>query len=163
MPFLPLPPRTVGAWGKRDVSEFHTRGGHPALCCRLISSFYIKPQHSVSEYGPRTYCLILSFYIKPQLCLYLQRDFENCLISSFYIKPQRKFVFGKGTQNCLISSFYIKPQLSETKIIRFQIVLYRLSTSNHNTGIISDTFREIVLYRLSTSNHNFAMILLVSS
>ena len=36
------------------------------------------------------------------------------------------------------------------------IVLYRLSTSNHNTGVNSLPVDVIVLYRLSTSNHNFA-------
>ena len=34
------------------------------------------------------------------------------------------------------------------------IVLYRLSTSNHNCGIVSPIYSRIVLYRLSTSNHN---------
>ena len=135
MPFLPLPPRTVGAWGrKRFVGEFHTRGGHTALCCCLISSFYIKPQLASQFRGITQDCLISSFYIKPQHSLHHLCLLANCLISSFYIKPQH---FGEAersriivlyrlstsnhnllsvscpcTSYCLISSFYIKPQLS---------------------------------------------------
>ena len=65
--------------------------------------------------------------------LYVSISPENCLISSFYyIKPQR---FGRCIyhwQHCLISSFYIKPQLKVEHIKSLVIVLYRLSTSNHN-------------------------------
>ena len=38
--------------------------------------------------------------------------------------------------DCLISSFYIKPQLSERTINFKFIVLYRLSTSNHNHVLV---------------------------
>ena len=55
---------------------------------------------------------------------------------------------------CLISSFYIKPQPPSVRIRRAHIVLYRLSTSNHNAQAPSRSRRAIVLYRLSTSNHN---------
>ena len=133
MPFLPLPPRNVGAWGrKRFVGEFHTRGGHPALCCCLISSFYIKPQQTQVLMSLTFYCLISSFYIKPQLqwcfnhnlsiVLYrLSTSNHNllsvscpctsyCLISSFYIKPQLSGFGVEFVIDCLISSFYIKPQ-----------------------------------------------------
>ena len=57
---------------------------------------------------------------------------QYCLISSFYIKPQhRPFASGKWPY-CLISSFYIKPQLIKFAREIYWIVLYRLSTSNHN-------------------------------
>ena len=36
------------------------------------------------------------------------------------------------------------------------IVLYRLSTSNHNQYKLDFSNDSIVLYRLSTSNHNYA-------
>ena len=111
MPFLPLPPRTVGALGrKRFVGEFHTRGVHPTLCC--------------------------------------------CLISSFYIKPQQVACMDTLVGDCLISSFYIKPQRFTLLILRKNIVLYRLSTSNHNFQSMDRGLFVIVLYRLSTSNHN---------
>ena len=56
----------------------------------------------------------------------------HCLISSFYIKPQLAVnVVFEGT-NCLISSFYIKPQQCRSRPMIRCIVLYRLSTSNHN-------------------------------
>ena len=55
---------------------------------------------------------------------------------------------------CLISSFYIKPQLTILIYIFKHIVLYRLSTSNHNPSTRKAAALTIVLYRLSTSNHN---------
>ena len=57
-------------------------------------------------------------------------------------------------ENCLISSFYIKPQLVYNQILSCHIVLYRLSTSNHNRARVLCLPEYIVLYRLSTSNHN---------
>ena len=56
--------------------------------------------------------------------------------------------------NCLISSFYIKPQQWLCGQWLALIVLYRLSTSNHNTKERVNGAYFIVLYRLSTSNHN---------
>ena len=185
MPFLPLPPRTVGAWGrKRFVGEFHTRGGHTALCCRLISSFYIKPQPLSSVSGttfdclissfyikpqPATlvsrallYCLISSFYIKPQLIKQLAQTVVYCLISSFYIKPQHFHVLFYFDNDCLISSFYIKPQPVIVQQSRNVIVLYRLSTSNHNSATSDLASLSIVLYRLSTSNHNWLISNLIT-
>ena len=44
-----------------------------------------------------------------------------------------------------------------TEAQRHFIVLYRLSTSNHNYYPIRSVRIEIVLYRLSTSNHNSAL------
>ena len=55
---------------------------------------------------------------------------------------------------CLISSFYIKPQQTRPYCSTKQIVLYRLSTSNHNSNRSTRNMAAIVLYRLSTSNHN---------
>ena len=155
MPFLPLPPRTVGAWGRKGfVGEFHTRGGHTALCCRLISSFYIKPQPLSSVSGTTFDCLISSFYIKPQPATLVSRALLYCLISSFYIKPQHFHVLFYFDNDCLISSFYIKPQPVIVQQSRNVIVLYRLSTSNHNSATSDLASLSIVLYRLSTSNHN---------
>ena len=59
--------------------------------------------------------------------------------------------------NCLISSFYIKPQLLRFLFRTLSIVLYRLSTSNHNDKKYLIIQFSIVLYRLSTSNHNFSL------
>ena len=58
--------------------------------------------------------------------------------------------------NCLISSFYFKPQLFSYNLAHLHIVLYRLSTSNHNVEQVIIQGFTIVLYRLSTSNHNSA-------
>ena len=85
-------------------------------------------------------------------------DREDCLISSFYIKPQHADG-GRGSEDyCLISSFYIKPQLCAVLHTFWRIVLYRLSTSNHNLPRLIFSLSLIVLYRLSTSNHNVIVI-----
>ena len=98
----------------------------------LISSFYIKPQQSRCLGSELEHCLILSFYIKPQLTVNgIQRPM-HCLILSFYIKPQPFTGTRRPERNCLILSFYIKPQLSVDAYFDRPIVLYCLSTSNHN-------------------------------
>ena len=102
----------------------------------LISSFYIKPQLSWKTGLQGYHCLISSFYIKPQLAFLRHKEFINCLISSFYIKPQLSLRLEKNLSNCLISSFYIKPQLSVKDDMPYNIVLYRLSTSNHNLASV---------------------------
>ena len=79
---------------------------------------------------------------------------KNCIISSFYIKPQHLCSGGNLAKDCLISSFYIKPQPKSNCADHYTIVLYRLSTSNHNLPLHSFCSVLIVLYRLSTSNHN---------
>ena len=56
--------------------------------------------------------------------------------------------------NCLILSFYIKPQLAGAGVSGSWIVLYCLSTSNHNRSPTYLPMPQIVLYCLSTSNHN---------
>ena len=60
----------------------------------------------------------------------------------------------RAPSHCLISSFYIKPQHVMGITTLDCIVLYRLSTSNHNHSARRCSRRRIVLYRLSTSNHN---------
>ena len=116
---------------------------------------------STSNHNPKplilftkTYCLISSFYIKPQLQACHPKPFLHCLISSFYIKPQLMIKVIYCQLNCLISSFYIKPQLITCQYLFCVIVLYRLSTSNHNGAVVAPVVNVIVLYRLSTSNHN---------
>ena len=56
----------------------------------------------------------------------------NRLILSFYIKPQRLPPRVHTHLNCLILSFYIKPQRQRSSSASLPIVLYCLSTSNHN-------------------------------
>ena len=77
-------------------------------------------------------CLISSFYIKPQLLHSWDIASTHCLISSFYIKPQLYHCALDWHIHCLISSFYIKPQRIIALCAPDSIVLYRLSTSNHN-------------------------------
>ena len=63
----------------------------------------------------------------------------HCLISSFYIKPQPIVHACNLIVHCLISSFYIKPQPSRSITFVVSIVLYRLSTSNHNLNSVKST------------------------
>ena len=145
------------------ISSFYIK---PQPACRvdlacddcLISSFYIKPQHNAKLFPQAYYCLISSFYIKPQPAAYFGKLPAHCLISSFYIKPQPDAKAFQWQGDCLISSFYIKPQHICISHIGRMIVLYRLSTSNHNLEAEAGKYLAIVLYRLSTSNHNLTYI-----
>ena len=154
MPFLPLPPRTVGAWGrKRFVGEFHTRGGHTALCCCLISSFYIKPQ----RFSRRSYRHGIVLYRLSTSNHNISTSYFTSTILSYIVFLHQTTTTCKVTQkymHCLISSFYIKPQLQYLVNSFLTIVLYCLSTSNHNSPSTESNVPCIVLYCLSTSNHN---------
>ena len=131
--------------------------------------------HSQETHPRKLLSYIVFLHQTTTLPLVLVR-FANCLISSFYIKPQPSVTVQVRSQYCLISSFYIKPQLRSRIAWAVLIVLYRLSTSNHN-HVVSATFfgalsyivflhqtttlacpdslaLSIFLYRLSTSNHN---------
>ena len=55
---------------------------------------------------------------------------------------------------CILSKFYIKPQPSRCRGIRFHVVSYRNSTSNHNSRYSDWLETFVVSYRNSTSNHN---------
>ena len=79
---------------------------------------------------------------------------SHCLISSFYIKPQH--VMGITTLDCIVlyRLSTSNHNHSARRCSRRRIVLYRLSTSNHNSRPTPHTNVPIVLYRLSTSNHN---------
>ena len=90
------------------------------------------------------------------------QKYMHCLISSFYIKPQQSRCLGSELEHCLILSFYIKPQLQRISHRSSQIVLYCLSTSNHNRPSSGVTSGCIVLYCLSTSNHNSPLCVPVS-
>ena len=57
---------------------------------------------------------------------------------------------------CLISCFYIKPQLPMIFSSIVVVVLYLVSTSNHNYAVVFESESNVVLYLVSTSNHNLA-------
>ena len=159
---------TLGFWSRicNRLSYIVFLHQTTTLCSRgssAISLSYIVFLHQTTTCGcarhVKGYCLISSFYIKPQLAKSTIMNFEHCLISSFYIKPQLLLLVGIDNLNCLISSFYIKPQPAHGLRRLRQIVLYRLSTSNHNQGQRTTNRARIVLYRLSTSNHNLILTL----
>ena len=55
---------------------------------------------------------------------------------------------------CFISCFYIKPQHVGDGFIVNGVVLYLVSTSNHNRTVTIGKLIAVVLYLVSTSNHN---------
>ena len=55
---------------------------------------------------------------------------------------------------CHISTFYIKPQQIIATIFKIKVVIYLLSTSNHNCDPLRIPCLRVVIYLLSTSNHN---------
>ena len=100
-------------------------------------------------------CHISLFYIKPQLFLALNWKLSGCHISLFYIKPQHEIGMYDAQTRCHISLFYIKPQLNLLVMWIDLVVIYRYSTSNHNSKAIVAIIKRVVIYRYSTSNHNF--------
>ena len=59
-----------------------------------------------------------------------------------------------GWPSSVTPFFYIKPQRGDKTTIQPKVVLYRFSTSNHNTPTLTQVSNYVVLYRFSTSNHN---------
>ena len=82
------------------------------------------------------------------------RPLPRCILSKFYIKPQHRPPHDDHRRSCILSKFYIKPQLTLYLCGVVQVVSYRNSTSNHNSGGDPDAGRTVVSYRNSTSNHN---------
>ena len=75
---------------------------------------------------------------------------------SFYIKPQLVQHSPKSTLIVLYCLSTSNHNLRGTLAKNSEIVLYCLSTSNHNSAFSRVILLRIVLYCLSTSNHNFA-------
>ncbi len=55
---------------------------------------------------------------------------------------------------CSLSHFIIKPQLHSRNGNELSVVLYLISSSNHNRAVSSHTISPVVLYLISSSNHN---------
>ena len=125
---------------------------HSAMKSCLISCFYIKPQPCTLSACDALGCLISCFYIKPQLDVWSCQVAVSCLISCFYIKPQLNIITTKNKTCCLISCFYIKPQQAIVKGRLLQVVLYLVSTSNHNIYCLypytSYNYKNITLYKM---------------
>ena len=99
-------------------------------------------------------CIASSFYIKPQPSVSVIMERSRCIASSFYIKPQPRGQVFFRERSCIASSFYIKPQQMRYLMSRTVVVLHPLSTSNHNTKSLTERTFMVVLHPLSTSNHN---------
>ena len=99
-------------------------------------------------------CIASSFYIKPQPSVSVIMERSRCIASSFYIKPQPRGQVFFRERSCIASSFYIKPQQMRYLMSRTVVVLHPLSTSNHNDWRAGAQTPRVVLHPLSTSNHN---------
>ena len=134
MPFLPLPPRTVARGGGRGLL---VNSIHGVDTLRYVVVLY---RLSTSNHNGSPVVVIdkeLSYIV----FLHQTTTFPRPILLRQY---------------CLISSFYIKPQQPAKWHKNICIVLYRLSTSNHNSSVQLMLLNLIVLYCLSTSNHNLA-------
>ncbi len=100
-------------------------------------------------------CIASSFYIKPQPSVSVIMERSRCIASSFYIKPQPRGQVFFRERSCIASSFYIKPQQMRYLMSRTVVVLHPLSTSNHNDWRAGAQTPRVVLHPLSTSNHNY--------
>ena len=129
------------------------------LCC-ILSKFYIKPQlRGVQGIGAHG-CILSKFYIKPQLLFCSHVSVLRCILSKFYIKPQLAAAYESAASGCILSKFYIKPQPS-ARAIRRQICCI-LSKFYIKPQPMDDKerLRNVVSYRNSTSNHNSGLILI---
>ena len=119
----------------------------------ILSKFYIKPQLVRNYYG---YSQVVSYRNSTSNHNYTHS--RNRTVSLYLIEilhqtttcPQLLWLFA----GCILSKFYIKPQQKALKGMRFLVVSYRNSTSNHNSSTYNNTRRSVVSYRNSTSNHN---------
>ena len=78
-------------------------------------------------------CILSKFYIKPQPSTGSGTRTPGCILSKFYIKPQLFYGFIVRVRSCILSKFYIKPQPCHRHRVRWLVVSYRNSTSNHNS------------------------------
>ena len=115
--------------------------------CFAFSLYYIVSLHQTTTNYNCIHSILELYYIVSlhqtttsirSLC-----SFFCCIISSLYIKPQRKALQGGRGSCCIISSLYIKPQPNAIICIKVVVVLYRLSTSNHNLQARLDNVVEL--------------------
>ena len=124
---------------KEVVLYLHSTSNHNCKFAQSRAIRVVLYLHSTSNHNLATHlrwvlerCIISSFYIKPQHSPSLSSMMPSCIISSFYIKPQRKWAAHTSINGCIISSFYIKPQPCRSRRRCCLVVLYLHSTSNHN-------------------------------
>ena len=112
------------------------------------------------------YCLISSFYIKPQHSTRYTLNTVHCLISSFYIKPQ----LFSGSCCSLPIVLYLRSTSNHNSASMVSrsagIVLYLRSTSNHNFLFVYFTFLELsyifVLHQTTTNRSRLLIMTILS-
>ena len=122
-------------------------------------------------------CILLKFYIKPQLSQWFPEypcvvSYWNSTSNHNYNLPPPEYselylieilhqttTPPYGTPNapcCILLKFYIKPQQDFASGLRWMVVSYWNSTSNHNLLYVIHQIISVVSYWNSTSNHNKA-------
>ena len=150
--FLYIKPQLVG---ENDLNgwvvlyRFSTSNHNYACSCPCgIALYYIVSLHQTTTANSLFCSRFLLYYIvslhqtttarvarTPSIC---------CIISFLYIKPQPQSIAIALLISCIISFLYIKPQHHSHAPRALCVVLYRFSTSNHNTGGV--TYNDIALY-----------------
>ena len=162
------------------LSKFYIKPQHEPLAshiprCCILSKFYIKPQLRCILGYTALGCILSKFYIKPQQRLRFQlrrpvvsyrnstsnhnRHGDGSRRAALYlIEILHQTTTSRCTSTlrscCILSKFYIKPQRIGGDTLGQDVVSYRNSTSNHNSGGSPITPGGVVSYRNSTSNHN---------
>ena len=103
----------------------------------IAALYYIVSLHQTTthdDFGRRQHSCIISFlYIKPRHGKEYALTEFSCITSFLYIKPQRLTSSMPSFKSCIISFLYIKPQQKRVLNCCENVVLYRFSTSNHNS------------------------------
>ena len=148
---------------------------HWAFHSCILSKFYIKPQQRanvmrnlrVVSYRNSTSnhnSVIINLFSTPVVSYRNSTSNHNngCVFSCdgllYLIEILHQTTTSRCTSTlrscCILSKFYIKPQRIGGDTLGQDVVSYRNSTSNHNSGGSPITPGGVVSYRNSTSNHN---------
>ena len=160
------------------VSLHQTTTTLPQVCMRTLLYYIVSLHQTTTWYVLNSFhsgCIISFLYIKPQLCEYTpyqrlvvlyrfstsnhnKKLHRYSLYKLYYIVSLHQTTTERHdntlVDRCIISFLYIKPQPWLPSSSPNSVVLYRFSTSNHNSSSLMDSMSPVVLYRFSTSNHN---------
>ena len=78
----------------------------------------------------------------------------SCYLFYHYIKPQHLTNSFKASFCCYLFYHYIKPQRDPWVIVYEFVVIYSITTSNHNCSCVEEFAPRVVIYSITTSNHN---------
>ncbi len=120
-----------------------------------LSHIIIKPQLKAIRMLAKKCCSLSHIIIKPQRISLWQCSCAGCSLSHIIIKPQRQRWARTIIWGCSLSHIIIKPQRAMMRSVHAVVVLYLISSSNHNQDVPARCSSWVVLYLISSSNHNF--------